>query len=191
MNLIELDRALRQLRLSGMAAVLETRLRQAQTEKMTPIDLVAALVTDELRRRQDRLLDRRHKLARFRDPDRSLDTFDFDFNKKMNRALVYELATARFIGQREDVLFLGPPGTGKSHLAQAIWTRGDPAGVPGHLSRGPHAAGGPRGRDARRHAQGVRDGARDGPTPDHRRPRHAEAGPHRRRGPPRADHAAL
>ena len=43
MNLIELDRALRQLRLSGMAAVLETRLRQAQTEKMAPIDLVSAL----------------------------------------------------------------------------------------------------------------------------------------------------
>src|SRR5881398_3842915 len=103
-----------------MAAVLETRLRQAQTEKVTPIDLVSMLVSDELLRRQDRLLERRHKLARFRDPDRSLDTFDFDFNKKMNRALIYELATARFIAQREDALFLGPPGTGKSHLAQAI-----------------------------------------------------------------------
>ena len=120
MNLVELDRALRQLRLSGMAAVLETRLRQAQTEKLAPIDLVSALVADELRRRQDRLLERRHKQARFRDPERTLDTFDFDFNKKMNRALVYELATGRFIAQREDVLFLGPPGTGKSHLAQAI-----------------------------------------------------------------------
>ena len=118
MNLVELDRALRQLRLSGMAAVLETRLRQAQTEKMAPLDLVSALVTDELRRRQDRLLERRHKLARFRDPERSLDTFDCDFNKKMNPALVYDLATAHFIAQREDVLFLGPPGTGKSHLAK-------------------------------------------------------------------------
>ena len=47
-------------------------------------------------------------------------TFDFDFNKKMNRALIHELATGRFITQREDALFLGPPGTGKSHLAQAI-----------------------------------------------------------------------
>ncbi len=120
MNLVELDRALRQLRLSGMAAVLETRLRHAQTEKLTPIDLVSMLVSDELLRRQDRLLERRHKQARFRDPERSLDTFDFDFNKKMNRALIHELATGRFIAQREDALFLGPPGTGKSHLAQAI-----------------------------------------------------------------------
>ena len=120
MNLVELDSALRKLRLSGMADVLETRLRQAQTENMAPIDLVSALVSDELLRRQDRLFERRTKKACFRDPERALDSFDFDFNKKMNRALVYDLATARFIGLREDALFLGPPGTGKSHLAQAI-----------------------------------------------------------------------
>ena len=120
MNTVELDRALRKLRLSGMADVLETRLRQAQSEKMAPLDLVSALVSDELLRRQDRLFARRIKQAGFRDAERALDSFDFDFNKKMNRALVYDLATARFVGQREDVLFLGPPGTGKSHLAQAI-----------------------------------------------------------------------
>jgi DNA replication protein DnaC len=120
MNLIELDHALRKLRLSGMATVLETRLHQAQVEHLAPIDLVSALVNDELLRRQDRLLERRRKQARFRDPGRSLDTFDFTFNKKMNQALVYELATGRFIAQREDALLLGPPGTGKSHLAQAI-----------------------------------------------------------------------
>ena len=120
MNLVELDHALRKLRLSGMADVLEARLRQAQAEKLAPLDLVATLVADELLRRQDRLFARRHKQARFRDPDRSLDRFDFDFNKKMNRALIHDLATARFVAQREDALFLGPPGTGKSHLAQAI-----------------------------------------------------------------------
>lgn len=120
MNLIELDHALRRLRLSGMADVLEARLRQAQTEKMAPLDIVSILVSDELQRRQDRLFERRIKLARFRDPDRSLASFDFEFNRKMNRSLVYELATSRFVSQREDALFLGPPGTGKSHLAQAI-----------------------------------------------------------------------
>ena len=81
MNLVELDQALRKLRLSGMADVLETRLLQAQTEQMAPIDLLAALVTDELQRREDRLLARRHKQARFRDPDRSLDGFDFGMRK--------------------------------------------------------------------------------------------------------------
>ena len=120
MNLIELERALRQLRLGGMASVLETRLRQAQAEPMKPIDLLSTLVSDELTRRSDRLLDRRRKEAGFRDAQRSLDNFDFTFNAKMNRSLIFDLATARFVDKREDVLLLGPGGTGKSHLAQAI-----------------------------------------------------------------------
>jgi len=120
MNLIELERSLRQLRLGGMADVLETRLRQAQAEAMAPIDLISCLVSDELTRRSDRLLERRRKQAGFRDPDRTLDNFDFSFNPKTNRSLVFDLATGAFIQKREDALFLGPGGTGKSHLAQAI-----------------------------------------------------------------------
>jgi DNA replication protein DnaC len=120
MNLIELERALKQLRLGGMAAVLETRLRQAQAEPMAPIDLLSCLVSDELTRRSDRLLERRRKQAGFREPLKTLDNFDFSFNPKMNRSMVFDLATAGFIGKREDALFLGPGGTGKSHLAQAI-----------------------------------------------------------------------
>lgn len=120
MNVIELDRALRQLRLSGMAAVLETRLRKAQAEAMPPIDLIACLASDELTLRTDRLLQRRRKQAAFRNADRTLDNFDFAFNPKMNRSLVFDLATGTFINKREDALFLGPGGTGKSHLAQAI-----------------------------------------------------------------------
>ena len=120
MNLIELERSLRQLRLGGMAAVLETRLHQAQTESMAPLDLIASLINDELTRRSDRLLERRREQAQFRDADRGLDNFDFTFNPKMNRSLVFDLATCGFIGKREDALFLGPGGTGKSHLAQAI-----------------------------------------------------------------------
>jgi DNA replication protein DnaC len=120
MNLIELQRALRHLRLGGIAAVLETRLRQAQAEPMTPIDLLSCLVSDELTRRADRLLERRRKQAGFRDATRTLDNFDFTFNPKMNRSLVFDLAAGAFIQRREDALFLGPGGTGKSHLAQAI-----------------------------------------------------------------------
>lgn len=120
MNLTELDTALRKLRLSAMAATLEVRLLQAQTEEMAPIDLVSALVSDELTRRAERLVERRVKQARFRDPNKALDSFDFGFNPKMDRALVFELAAGHFIPRHEDALFLGPPGTGKSHLAQAI-----------------------------------------------------------------------
>jgi len=129
MNLIELQRSLCQLRLGGMAAVLETRLHQAQAEPMAPIDLLATLVQDELTRRSDRLLDRRRQQARFRNPDKTLDNFDFQFNPKLNRSLVFDLATGRFIERREDALFLGPGGTGKSHLAQAI---GQAAILQGH-----------------------------------------------------------
>jgi DNA replication protein DnaC len=120
MNIAELQRALHQLRLGGIAAVLETRLHQAQAEPMAPIDLISSLVSDELTRRADRLLERRRKQAGFRDANRTLDNFDFTFNPKMNRSLVFDLATAAFIARREDGLFLGPGGTGKSHLAQAI-----------------------------------------------------------------------
>ena len=119
MNIIELQRALRQLRLGGMASVLETRIHQAQAEPMAPIDLISCLVSDELSRRSDRLLERRRKAAGFRNLH-TLDNFDFNFNKKMNRSLVFDLATANFIARHEDALFLGPPGSGKSHLAQAI-----------------------------------------------------------------------
>ena len=120
MNLVELQRALRQLRCSGMAAGLEPRLLEAQSAPLAPIDFLSTLVQDELLRRQDRLLARRIQQAGFRDPGKTLDTFDFDFNKKMHRRLVFELATGRFVTQHEDGLLLGPPGTGKSHLAQAI-----------------------------------------------------------------------
>ena len=118
MNVIELERALRQLRLGGMAAVLETRLRQAQAEPMAPIDRISCLISDELTRRADRLLERRRKQAGFRDADRTLDSFDFSFNPKINRSLVFDLATGAFINRREDALFLA-----LAERAKATWRK--------------------------------------------------------------------
>ena len=123
MNLIELNRALRQLRLGGIATVLEMRLHQAQVEAMAPIDFISCLVSDELTRRGDRLLERRRKQARFRDPQKTLDNFDFNFNKKMNRSLVFDLATAAFIARHEDGFFSVHPAA-----AKAIWRK--PSGWP-------------------------------------------------------------
>jgi DNA replication protein DnaC len=120
MNVIEIDKALRKLRLSGMAEALEPRLLEARASRLSHIDFLSTLVSDELVRRGDRLIARRIKHARFRDQGKTLDSFDFEFNKKMNRALVFNLATGHFLSAAEDALFLGPPGSGKSHLAQAI-----------------------------------------------------------------------
>jgi hypothetical protein len=72
--------------------ILETRLVHAQAEKLVHLDFPAVLVGDELTRRQDCLLSKRLKEAEFRDVGRALDNFDLDFNKKMNRKLVFELA---------------------------------------------------------------------------------------------------
>jgi hypothetical protein len=108
MNLIELQRALRQLRLGVIATVLETRLRQAQSEAMAPIDLISCLISDELRRPSSATCTRRSTSS------------TSPSTRRMNRSLVFNLATCAFIGRREDALFLGPGGTGKSHLAQAI-----------------------------------------------------------------------
>ena len=117
MNLIELNRALRQMRLGGIAAVLEMRLHQAQVESMAPIDLISCLVSDELTRRGDRLLERRRKQAQFRDPQKTLDNFDFTFNPKMNRSLVFDLATSAFIARHEDSCCL----SAHPAAAKAIW----------------------------------------------------------------------
>ena len=74
---------------------------QAQADHWAPLDLVAALVQDELQRRQDRLLQRRMKLAGFRDLGKTLDTFDFDFNRKLDRRLVCDLAAGHFVDKQE------------------------------------------------------------------------------------------
>lgn len=115
----ELESALRALRLSGIADRLTIQAQQARAENLGPIDFLTLLVHDELERRRDRLVERRIKSADFRDR-KTLDTFNWAFNTGVDRALIFELATGRFIEQHEDVLILGNAGVGKSHLAQAI-----------------------------------------------------------------------
>jgi DNA replication protein DnaC len=107
----ELDRSLRQLRLGGMADTLSVRAQQARAESLGPLDFMGLLVHDELQRRRDRLLARRIKAAGFRG-QRTLDSFDWKFNT-LDRALIFELASGRFIEQHEDVLLLGNAGVGQ------------------------------------------------------------------------------
>ncbi len=110
---------LRKLRLSGLAQSLEVRLQEAGANRLTHAEFLELLLQDEMHVREERLLARRLKAASFRDL-KTLDGFDFSFNPSVSRKQVYELATGKFIRQARDVLMVGPPGVGKSHLAEAI-----------------------------------------------------------------------
>jgi DNA replication protein DnaC len=114
-----LKQHLKKLRLSGLLSTLEVRLQEAEANRLPHAEFLELLFQDEINIRHQRLLARRRKSADFREP-RSLDNFDFGFNSSINRSQIYELATCQFVRQHRDVLFIGPPGVGKSHLAQAI-----------------------------------------------------------------------
>ena len=114
-----LKQHLKKLRLSGLLSSLDVRLHEAEANRLPYAEFLELLFQDEINIRHQRLLARRRKSADFREP-RSLDNFDFGFNSSINRSQIYELATCQFVRQHRDVLFIGPPGVGKSHLAQAI-----------------------------------------------------------------------
>jgi DNA replication protein DnaC len=115
----ELSPMLKQLRLSGILDSLEVRNRQAIDQKLAYTDFLALLIQDEVARREQKKLNLRLRRANFRS-QKTLEQFDFGFNPTINRALIQELATGRFITEPVSVLIAGPCGTGKSHLAQAL-----------------------------------------------------------------------
>lgn len=114
-----LQTALHQLRLSGLAQSLDVRLQEAAGHQLSHAEFLELIVQDELLVRQQRQIDRRVKAAQFREL-KALDEFDFAFNPSIHRAQIFDLATCRFVREARDVLFVGPPGTGKSFLAQAL-----------------------------------------------------------------------
>jgi DNA replication protein DnaC len=114
-----LQNALKNLRLSGLIQSLDVRLEEALRNQLTHAEFLELILQDELAVRNERLIQRRTKAAAFRDV-KTLDQFDFSFNPSINKRQIYDLATCRFIREAKDVLWLGPPGVGKSFLVQAL-----------------------------------------------------------------------
>ncbi len=116
---MSMETKLKNLRLSGIVNVLPIRNQEAIQNKLSHMEFLELLVDDEIARRQGRLLERRKQMARF-PMHKTLDSFDFSFNPKINQRQIADLATSRFIPVGENVVLLGPPGVGKSHLAIAL-----------------------------------------------------------------------
>jgi DNA replication protein DnaC len=119
MTMTEIERALRALRLSGIAATLGTRVMQAQAAQQPFLETFAAILQDELDRRRSRLTERRFKQSRL-DERATLNDFDWRFNPKLPRAACFELHTLKFIAEGGNALIVGKPGTGKSRVAKAV-----------------------------------------------------------------------
>jgi DNA replication protein DnaC len=119
MNMTEIERALRELRLSGIADTLSTRVMQAQAAQQPFLETFAAMLQDELDRRRSRLMERRFKRSGLSER-LTLADFDWHFNPKLPRSACFELHTLKFIAEGANALIIGKPGTGKSHMAKAV-----------------------------------------------------------------------
>jgi DNA replication protein DnaC len=111
---------LRKLRLSGAAQTLDIRLQEARGNSLSHEEFLELVLQDEVNIRKDRLIRRRVKMAAFRQAVKTLEDFSWDFNPSIKRKQIYELATCQFIRDLRDVLFLGPPGVGKTFLSEAL-----------------------------------------------------------------------
>jgi DNA replication protein DnaC len=117
--MIPIETTLRQLRLSGLAQSLSVRLQEAAAGRLSHGEFLELILQDELNVRHQRQLARRTKAAEFRGL-KSLEDFDWQFNPSISRKQIFELAAGGYLRDAKDVLFLGPPGVGKTHLAQAL-----------------------------------------------------------------------
>jgi DNA replication protein DnaC len=115
----KLAECLKKLRLSGMLQTLEVRLQEAAANRLDHAEFLELVLADEMAVRHERLIGRGLKVAGFRE-QKTLEDFNWEFNRSIKKKQIYDLAAGGFVRQHRDVLLAGPPGIGKSHLVQAI-----------------------------------------------------------------------
>jgi len=110
---------LKSLGLSGMADSLAVRVQEAKANEMGQLQFLENVISDEFDRRAENVLNRRVKAAKF--PQlKTLDDFNFSFNPNISKMEINELMTSKFVYNAQNILFIGPPGVGKTHLSLAI-----------------------------------------------------------------------
>jgi len=118
-NITDLERGMRQLHLKGMIQTLQARVMQVRQGDMDFLEAFSCLIKDELDHKRSTTIQRRYHLSGLTER-KTLDGFDWTFNPKLPRREIIELSTCKFIDDREDVLMIGPPGVGKSHIAKSL-----------------------------------------------------------------------
>jgi len=119
MDVIQMNRKLAKLRLPGIAITIEQRMNQAISEKWSYSMFLETLLTDEIERRDNKQFQQRLAKSQL-DLTKTLETFDFKFNPKIQVASIREMALCGFVENKQNIFILGPSGVGKSHLAQAL-----------------------------------------------------------------------
>lgn len=115
----QLKLQLKSLKLAGALANLDLRLMEAQSSQLAYSEFLSLLLTDELEARDNNKLNRLLAQARM-GVHKTIESFDFSFNPSPFAPQIRELATCRFLERAENIFFLGPTGTGKTHLAKAL-----------------------------------------------------------------------
>ena len=124
---MELDALLDKLKMEALGAQLDAVCEQAAKKDLDYRDFLAAALTTEWQSRRVRGTETRMRQARFPTPH-TLEAFDFDFQTGIDRKVIRELASLAFVERGDNVVFLGPPGVGKTHLAIALGIKAVEAG---------------------------------------------------------------